>query len=236
MPIAVSSILQLNSDAISANDALADITRIKGAFKTYVSASLMNSTTVNHFTDGQILYVEDSGSLFKANVVLANYIDIHEDSVTFSEFSFNSGSFMSGSFDGVNTLTLFGQNLKGSDQISMSIDLSALTGSGGGGGGGGATWVGDLLDVSTASLDDGDVLAWNASANSWQPTNVSGTGDISAVFAGDGLSGGGTQGSVSLDVNAGDGIVLTASGVNVHTGSNHFVGGVQKVEIDGDTF
>ena len=235
MPIAVSAKLQLNSDAISANDALADITRIKGAFKTYVSASLMNSTTVNHFTDGQILYVEDSGSLFKANVVLANYIDIHEDSVTFSEFSFNSGSFMSGSFDGVNTLTLFGQNLKGSDQISMSIDLSALTGSGGGGGGG-ATWVGDLLDVSTASLDDGDVLAWNASANSWQPTNVSGTGDISAVFAGDGLSGGGTQGSVSLDVNAGDGIVLTASGVNVSTGSNHFVGGVKKVEIDGETF
>ena len=45
---------------------------------------------------------------------------------------------MSGSFDGVNTLTLFGQNLEGSDQISMSIDLSALTGSAGGGGGGGA--------------------------------------------------------------------------------------------------
>ena len=85
-------------------------------------------------------------------------------------------------------------------------------------------------------MDDGDVLAWNQSNGRWEPTNVSGTGDISAVFAGDGLSGGGTQGSVSLDVNAGDGIVLTSSGVNVHTGSNHFIGGVQKVEIDGDTF
>jgi hypothetical protein len=230
----ISSKLQLTSGAISANTALADIQRIKGAFKVYTS-TVLNSTSVNYFSDGQIVYVSDSGSLYKANVTLADYEYTFNDTVAFSEFSFNSGSFMSGSFDGVNKLTLFGQNLKGSDQISMSIDLSALTGSGGGGGGG-ATWIGDLLDISTASLDDGDVLAWNASANSWQPTNVSGTGDISAVFAGDGLSGGGTQGSVSLDVNAGDGIVLTASGVNVSTGSAHFVSGVQKVEIDGETF
>ena len=50
-------------------------------------------------------------------------------------FSYITGSFVSASFDGVKTLTLFGQELSGSDQISMSVDLSALTGSGGGGGG-----------------------------------------------------------------------------------------------------
>ena len=235
MALRIGEQLELSSGAISANTALADIQRIKGAFKVYTS-TVLNSTSTNYFSDGQIVFVEDSGSLYKANVTLADYVSTFSDSVSFSEFAFNSGSFMSGSFDGTHTLTLFGQNLQGSDQISMSIDLSALTGSAGGGGGGTTSWMGQLLDVSTASLDDGDVLAWNASAAQWQPTNVSGTGDISAVFAGDGLSGGGTQGSVSLDVNAGDGIVLNSSGVNVNTGSNHFVGGVQKVEIDGDTF
>ena len=229
----ISSKLQLTSAAISANTALADIQRIKGAFKVYTS-TVLNSTSVNYFTDGQIIYVEDSGSLYRANVLLADYSERFSDTVSFSEFAFESGSFISGSFDGTHTLTLFGQNLQGSDQISMSIDLSALTGSAGGGGGT-TSWMGQLLDVTTSSLDDGDVLAWNASANQWQPTNVAGTGDISAVYAGDGLSGGGTQGSVSLDVNAGDGILLNSAGVNVSTGSTHFTDGVSKLVIDGGT-
>ena len=127
-------------------------------------------------------------------------ISLHtfEDTVTFAEFSFNSGSFTSASFDGTATLTLFGQNLEGSDQVSMSVDLSALTGSGGGGGG---------------------------------------SGDITAVFTSDeGITGGASSGNVVLELDPGDGIVLNSSGINVSTGSTHFVSGVQKVEIDGDTF
>ena len=141
-----SSILKLSDAATGSNVVLADIDRIKGAFKSYASASTMNSTSVNYFSNGQIVYAQDSGSLFKATVTPANYIDTFEDTVAFSEFSFNSGSFVSASFDGVKMLTFFGEVVEGSDRISMSVDLSELTGSGGGGGG-----SGDITRVSAGT-------------------------------------------------------------------------------------
>ena len=131
-----SSKVQLSNAATGSNIVLADVERIKGAFKVYTS-TVLNATSVNYFSDGQIVYVSDSGSLFKATVTPANPPSSFVDSVAFTEFSFNSGSFVSASFDGIKMLTLFGQDLSGSSQFSMSVDLSELTGSGGGGGGSG---------------------------------------------------------------------------------------------------
>ena len=139
-----SSRVQLTNAATGSNIVLADVQRIKGAFKTYISASVMNATSVNYFSDKQILWVEDSGSLFQATVTPADYISTFVDTVSFKPFSYITGSFVSASFDGVKTLTLFGQELSGSDQISMSVDLSALTGSGGGG-------SGDITGVTAGS-------------------------------------------------------------------------------------
>ena len=186
------SIVELSPSAASSNIVLADIEKIKGAFKIYTSADA-ESTSPNYFSDGQIIYLSDSGSLYRANVSLANPPITFTDTVSFSQFSFDSGSFVSASFDGVHTLTLFGQDIDGSTRVSQSVDLSALTGSGGGGGG---------------------------------------SGDITAVFAGDGLTGGASSGNATLEVDAGKGISLVG-GVTVDTGSAHFTGGVQKVTIDG---
>jgi len=129
-----SSKLQLSSTAQSNNIVLADIDKIKGAFKVYTSTAL-NAESVNYFADGQIVYVEDSGSLYKANVSPADPPNTFVDSVTFSPFSFNSGSFVSASFNSsTSALTLFGEDLAGSTRVSQSIDLSSLEGGGGGGG------------------------------------------------------------------------------------------------------
>ena len=164
-----SSIVKLSTSAKNSNIVLADIDRIKGAFKTHVSASTMNSTSVNYFADGQIVYVEDSASLYRAKVVPADYENTFVDTVSFQEFQFDSGSFVSASFDGTKTLTLFGNVLSGSNQVSMSVDLSALTGSGAGGditavtagsgiSGGGST--GDVtLSINSGSLAGLGILA-----------------------------------------------------------------------------
>ena len=147
--------VQLSSAAQSSNIVLADIDRIKGAFKIYTSTEL-NSTSVNYFSDGQIVYVSDSGSLYRANVSLANPPFSFTDTVSFSQFSFDSGSFVSASFDsGTSALTLFGQDIDGSTRVSSSIDLSSLAGGGGGGSG----------DITAVFTSDEGITGGSSSGN-----------------------------------------------------------------------
>ena len=149
--------LELSPAGVSGNIVLMDIDPIKGAFAVYTSTEL-NAKSVNYFSDGQLVYVSDSGSLYKANVSPANPPITFEDTVSFSAFSFNSGSFVSASFDtGTSTLTLFGENVPGSTRVSQSIDLSSLEG-GGGGGSGDITAVFTSDEGITGGASSGNVV------------------------------------------------------------------------------
>jgi len=169
--------VRLSVDALGNNIVLADIDNIKGAFKIYTSADA-EATSPNYFSDGQIIYLSDSGSLYRANVSLANPPFSFTDSVAFSQFSFDSGSFVSASFDSSSsTLTLFGQDIDGSTRISQSIDLSSLEGGGGGSG-----------DITAVFTSDEGIIGGSSSGNV-----------VLELVAGDGVS----LNSNGINVNTG---------------------------------
>jgi len=64
--------------------------------------------------------------------------------------------------------------------------------------------LGRALAVATPT--NGQVLAWNATSSSWTPTSVTGTGTVTSITAGAGLSGGTITGSGT--------IALTTTGVS----------------------
>lgn len=93
-----------------------------------------------------------------------------------------------------------------------------------------STSTGALQGRSVANINPvtNQVLKWNGST--WSPADDAigppGSGDISAVFAGNGLSGGGTTGDVTLTVAfAGSGVANTvARSDHTHTGVYSLVG------------
>ena len=89
----------------------------RGAFQIYPTYADLTLVYANYFTDGQIVYVVDTNTLYQADVTYADFITTFTDSIVWNTYTFTSGV----SYQASNGLT---GSLSGSTMV-FSLDTGS---------------------------------------------------------------------------------------------------------------
>ena len=94
------------------------ITDLKGTFRVFATYSALSTSPVNNFTNGQIVYVTNTDTLYKATITYADFVTTYSDSISWDTYTFGGGS----SYQASNGIT---GSLSGST-ITFSLDTGSL--------------------------------------------------------------------------------------------------------------
>lgn len=62
-----------------------------GAFQVFPTFSDLTDISVNYFSNGQIVYIVDTNTLYQADIVYADMVTTFTDTITWNEFNFAMG-------------------------------------------------------------------------------------------------------------------------------------------------
>jgi hypothetical protein len=102
---------------INSNTASIDIKspyEVGGLFRIYENYATLTSSSVSYFTDGQIVYIKDTNTLYQADITYADFVTTFTDSITWNTYTFaigdssvNAGNGLSKSVSsGITTISL----------------------------------------------------------------------------------------------------------------------------------
>jgi hypothetical protein len=106
---------------------------VGGLFRIYENYASLTSSSVNYFTDGQIVYVKDTNTLYQSDITYANFTTTFTDTIVWNTYAFaigdssvNAGNGLSKSVsEGITTLSLN----TGSVHFSTAVEYIISSGS-----------------------------------------------------------------------------------------------------------
>ncbi len=106
---------------------------VGGLFRIYDNYVSLTSSSVNYFTDGQIVYVKDTNTLYQSDITYADFVNTFTDTIVWNVYTFaigdssvNAGDGISKSVSsGITTLTLN----TGSAHFSNAVEYIISSGS-----------------------------------------------------------------------------------------------------------
>jgi hypothetical protein len=107
----------INLDIVNSNTASIEIKspyEVGGLFRIYENYTSLISSSISYFTDGQIVYVKDTNTLYQSDITYANFTTTFTDTIVWNTYTFaigdssvNAGNGISKSVSaGITTLSL----------------------------------------------------------------------------------------------------------------------------------